>query len=65
MGEVLYDFWERDGQHSDIRKILQVGCSDNPLILILDLGDNTQDWAYPWRVPPQGGPLPSGDESET
>ena len=53
------------GQRSDIRNILQGGRSDNPLIWILDLGDDTQDWADPWRVPPKGGTLPSGDESET
>ena len=47
----------------DIRHISQGGGSEYPLVCIIDLGDDTQYQAYPQRVPSQGGPLSSGNES--
>ena len=40
-----------------IQEILQGSRSGKPLLLIGDLSGDTQYWAEPHRVPPQGGPL--------
>ena len=60
MGEVLQDFGLGGGQRPDLRNVLQVSHSGNYLVRIGDLGDDPQDWAYHWGIPPQGGPLSRG-----
>ena len=54
MGTSLQDFGAGGGRPPDIRKFLQGDCSGDTLVLLGYLGDETQDWADPWQIPPQG-----------
>ena len=56
MGAVLHDFGAGGVRPPDLRNILQCGSSSNLIFWIGDLGDDPQDQADPWRIPPQGGP---------
>ena len=51
------------GQLPDLQNIIQDGIPDNSLVWIRYLGDDPQDWADYQGLPPQGGPLSSGDEA--
>ena len=60
----FYRVWgQGGGRHPVLRHILQVSCPCDPIFWIRYLGDNPQYQAYPQRVPSQGGPLSSGNES--
>ena len=48
----------------ELRNFLQGDNSVKPLVWIGDLGYDPQDWVYPWRIPPQGGPPYCGNRYE-
>ena len=49
----------------EFRHVLQGSHKSNPLVCIVDLGEDPLDCLYPQRIPPQGGPPFGGDATVT
>ena len=56
-------FWGGRGQTSDLWNTLQDGRSGRPIVWIRYLGDDPQDQANPFQIPPQGSLLIRGNSS--
>ena len=59
MGKFIQEFGEGGGRPPDFCNFLQGGGSGNPIVGLVDLGDDLHDRNDPRRITPQGGP-PSG-----
>ena len=55
MGEVLQDYGPEGGICLNLRHVLQGGSPRNPLVCIIDLGDDPHNRADPRKFPPQVG----------
>ena len=58
---VIQYFGSGGGQCLGLWRVLQVGSPDEPIVWIIHLGDEPQDWSDPWSPPPQGDLPFSGD----
>ena len=57
MGAVIQDFGVGGGRPLELWNTLQDGHSGNPIVWTRDLGDDLQDQANPFQIPPQGSLL--------
>ena len=63
MGKVFQFSGPGGGRLPYPRHVLQVYCPGDPLVWIIDLGDDPQNWAYHWKIPPHSGLMLYGDET--